>query len=662
MNTLRRAVLVLVVLTLPAGAAQPSSGLPEEFGALPQCTDVTLSPSGRMLAWQGPGGSADQVVTFDVGARAIRRVLRMPPGLRVEWLGWEDDDTLLIGAAETQRLPPYIRLSWGQAVRWSRVLAFDVTSGNSRVLLDDVLSGDPGGFQTGADLIAWAIPGRPHTVMMAADVENAGRYRPSLGTMIHDARGDSGTVSTLFAVDAVTGDHKAIASGDAYTHQWVLDADGNPVARSEWRSDTYAIYARQGGDWRQIYQRAGARNSNFQALWLDAKAQALLTIMPDADGGRHLWSIPLDGSAPKRMLPEVSQDVRSLEFDPLTHNLSAVWVGGVDEDRIWIDSASRLRYESVAGAFPGRQVWVYDLSRDGRETLAEVQDFSEPPIYYLIDFSNHSAVIAGQAYPQLAHVPLGTARSIQYTTEDGGTVRAQVVLPPGGTRDLPLVVLAPGERGGAQEFDWLAQYLAASGYAVLRPNIELTALPTEGGWIWWGGASQRYAVDGISQLVKQGVVDPRRVCIVGIGYGGYAALAGAAYFPSAYTCAVSINGISDLPSLLGHEINVFGEADSNHVALAVWDATIGQRSDPKLIAESPVHAAQAVMASVLLIHGGEDTVVPVEQSLKMDRALEKAGKRVTFMKLDGSDHSLDRASTRIEVLKAIGAFLSASLH
>ena len=379
--------------------------------------------------------------------------------------------------------------------------------------------------------------------------------------------------------------------------------------------------------------------------------------------GDGIYGRFLDGSAPKRLLPEVSQNVQSLEFDPQTHSLSAVWVGGVDQHRIWIDSASRARYESVAGAFPGRQVWVYDLSRDGRETLAEVQDFSQPPIYYLIDFSKHSAVIAGQAYPQLAHVPLGTARLMQYRTEDRGTVRAQVVLPPGGGKDLPLVVLAPGESGeGAAEFDWLAQYLAASGYAVLRPDIALTALPTEGGWVWWGGASQRYAVDGISELVQQGVADPRRVCIVGVGYGGYAALAGAAFFPGTYACAVSINGIADLPSLLGHEMNVFGETASNHVALAVWDASVGSRSDPKLLAESPVHAAQAVAASVLLIHGDEDTVVPVEQSLEMSRALEKAGKRVTFMKLDGSDHSLDSANTRVEVLNAIGAFLHASLH
>jgi dipeptidyl aminopeptidase/acylaminoacyl peptidase len=417
MNTLHRAVLMLMAaLTLPAGAAQPPSGLAAQFGAPPQCSHLTLSSSGRMLAWLHPNGSGDDVVAFDVGAHAVRRTLRLPASLSVDWIGWEDDDTLLVDTADTEQVPASFGVRLG-AVRWRRLVAFDISSGESHILLGDTLSGPWTGFQTAADLLAWAIPGRPHTVMMAADVSNRGSYRSSLGTMIHHARGDSGQVSALFAVNAVTGKEKAIAYGDAYTNQWLLDEGGNPVARTEWGSDGLTIYASQGGDWRQIYHQTSDSRSAFDALEVDAKAQALLTIIPDAAGVRHLWAIPLNGSPPKRMLPGMAQNVRSLEFDPQTHALSAVWVGRSDAHRIWIDTAARMRYESVAGAFPGRQVRVYDLSRDGGETLAEVQGVSQPPVYYLINFSSHSAVIAGEAYPQLAHVTLGTAHFIQYPTQ-----------------------------------------------------------------------------------------------------------------------------------------------------------------------------------------------------------------------------------------------------
>lgn len=65
--------------------------------------------------------------------------------------------------------------------------------------------------------------------------------------------------------------------------------------------------------------------------------------------------------------------------------------------------------------------------------------------------------------------------------------------------------------------------------------------------------------DGVKALIEQGVADPKRVCIVGASYGGYAALAGAAFTPELYACAVSINGISNLPAMLSFEETYAGD-------------------------------------------------------------------------------------------------------
>jgi len=56
--------------------------------------------------------------------------------------------------------------------------------------------------------------------------------------------------------------------------------------------------------------------------------------------------------------------------------------------------------------------------------------------------------------------------------------------------------------------------------------------------------------DGVKALITQGIADPKRVCIVGASYGGYAALAGAALTPELYACAASVAGVADLPELL----------------------------------------------------------------------------------------------------------------
>ena len=121
-------------------------------------------------------------------------------------------------------------------------------------------------------------------------------------------------------------------------------------------------------------------------------------------------------------------------------------------------------------------------------------------------------------------------------------------------------------------------------------------------------------------LIDKGIADPKRVCIVGWSYGGYAALAGATFTPELYACAVSIAGVSDLPDdgrLRNQEPTAV-----NRTPLAYWRDHIGASTDPQVIAKSPARFARAVRAPILLIHGVDDTVVPISQSQHMARALQ----------------------------------------
>jgi dipeptidyl aminopeptidase/acylaminoacyl peptidase len=79
-----------------------------------------------------------------------------------------------------------------------------------------------------------------------------------------------------------------------------------------------------------------------------------------------------------------------------------------------------------------------------------------------------------------------------------------------------------------------------------------------------------------------------------------------------------------------------------------------------LDAISPIHSAKNADAPILLIHGSDDTVVPIKESEDMAAALKDAGKPVQFVKLDGDDHWLSRAKTRVEMLKAAVAFVKAN--
>jgi dipeptidyl aminopeptidase/acylaminoacyl peptidase len=301
-----------------------------------------------------------------------------------------------------------------------------------------------------------------------------------------------------------------------------------------------------------------------------------------------------------------------------------------------------------------------------KRVLVQVSSGSSPAVYQLVDFDRGRADIVAEQYPDLARAKLGEVRYLDYPARDGTRIPAYLTLPPGATeRSLPLVVLPHGgpESSDDEGFDWLSQFLATRGYAVLRPQFRgSTGLGEQfrlAGYRQWGLRMQDDVTDGVAHLVTTGLADPKKVCIVGASYGGYAALAGAAFTPDLYACAVSIAGISDLPAMLTDLRLDHGEdTDSLHY----WYDHIGPPSDPNVVARSPARNAAAVVAPVLLIHGIDDSVVRIRQSEIMSRGLEQLGKPVTFVRLDGEDHWLSREATRQRVLQELEAFLGTHLR
>jgi dipeptidyl aminopeptidase/acylaminoacyl peptidase len=228
-------------------------------------------------------------------------------------------------------------------------------------------------------------------------------------------------------------------------------------------------------------------------------------------------------------------------------------------------------------------------------------------------------------------------------------------------RDLPLVVMPHGGPEDRDEtgFDWLAQFLASRGYAVLQPQFRgstgLGRAHANAGRQQWGLRMQDDVTDGVRALITEGIVDPKRVCIVGWSYGGYSALAGAAFTPDLYACAASIGGVSDLPVMLA---TISRDSGRESDAFAYWREHIGSPFNADVIGKSPARAAMAVRAPVLLLHGTDDTVVPIEQSRLMATALRAAKKPVELIELTGEDHWMKTSSeSRIRTLTELERFL-----
>lgn len=630
------------------------------FAAPPQVSDVELSPDAQLVAWCDRSGPDAKVVIFDLAAKTFRRTLSIDPAMVLRSLLWSDDDTLLINLAQVRKAP----VPNGPFYEYSRTLSVDVESGKSQMLLMD---GGERAFVNGAELLAWHTA-EPHAVIMATMDYSANAAGLETGTRLERGRQAAGWVGELFEVDTSTGRGTLIDQGGPFAYAWVVDSDGRPVARSQWHAleKQYLIEGRAGDGWKTLYERQGDEPLNLWPLSPDGKT--VFATGRRKDGHIALWAIALDGSGMKELLSDPTRDVLGILSDSYSGAPIAARLRGREPAIHWIDSAAEARYESVEHAFTGRQVTISSRSRDASRLIVQVQDSSHPPVYYLVDFNTHRADIIGEAYPALDNVTLGTVRSVTYQARDGTEIPAYLTLPPGSKgKDLPMVVLphdGPREHD-SPEFNWFAQFLALRGYAVLQPEFRgstgFGGAFEHAGIRQWGGLMQDDVTDGVRAMIRQGIADPRRVCIVGVGYGGYAALAGAAFTPDLYACAVSINGIADLPAFLAyHQEHDYLGKEAN--SAAEWVREIGTPLDSSVIAHSPVNAASAIKAPVLLLHATDDAAVPFSQAQAMASALNGAGKRVTLIKLPGDDASLSRSDTRLTVLQDTQWFLHEYLN
>jgi dipeptidyl aminopeptidase/acylaminoacyl peptidase len=326
-----------------------------------------------------------------------------------------------------------------------------------------------------------------------------------------------------------------------------------------------------------------------------------------------------------------------------------------------------MHQASLDETFPNESPRIENWSQDRSRFIVRTERSDRAPAFYFYDAKERTAKQVGATYPALDPTPLAPRLPYHYKARDGVEIPGYLTRPLGVDGPAPLVLLphrGPTDRD-IEGFDWLAHFLASRGYAVLQPNYRGSAgygrCWEEAGYGGWGvGVMQHDLSDGVAAVVAAGIADPERVCIVGVSYGGYAALAGAAFTPELYRCAAAINGVSDLRESL---TLYRGRRDRRSAAVTYFERSLGVEggSMKDLDAASPAKHAERVQAAVLLVHGRDDSVVLIGQSKTMERALRGAGKTVQLVELEGEDHWLSEATTRIQTLEALDTFLAQHL-
>jgi dienelactone hydrolase len=611
------------------------------YGALPSVEDMSISPDGKNVATVARLKEQRQLLVIDTEHKA--RVALPVGDLKLRGLSWAGPERVILKTSSTQNLGPGFTEEkhefYGATVipiKDGKVfsiydgfphLAHTIVGDYGSRLIDGRWVGYYGGieFKRSPDLLSYEFDhGRP----------------------------------ALFGVDLTTKRPTKISrpASENGWRDWLIDAGGKIAATLDFNSSS--------GNWR-VTGPSGAPlasgkdpTGDVSLLSLGHDGSSVVYSLEDDTSGLTRWfEAPLAGGAPQEILANVG--VERVYVDPTNGRMLGYLERGAPQRPVLFDAKQQSVLTKVYNAFPKSHLLVAEWTPDFAHVLVHTSGNGDSGTWYTVDVAQRRADPVGYDYPTIGPEHVGPISTVAYRAADGLEMEGVLTLPPGReAKNLPVIMLPHGGPHAHDEamFDWWPQAFASRGYAVFQPNFRGStnrdSAFRRAGYGQWGRKMQSDISDGLAELARRGVVDAKRACIVGASYGGYAALAGVTLQKGLYRCAVAVAGVSDLSDMYWTDYRESGQSTATKRSL---QESLG--SPAGFAAVSPRKHAREADAPILLIHGKDDTVVPLKQSTAMADALKDAGKPHELVVMPGEDHWLSRSASRLQMLEASVAFV-----
>jgi dipeptidyl aminopeptidase/acylaminoacyl peptidase len=606
------------------------------FGARENIEFIALSPDGTRVVYGIPReGQGSRIRVLEIGQSEPRAVTSIAGDEeRIRHCNWASNRRIVCSLYS-------IAGRAGMVAGAIRLVAMDIDGTNVRQL------GPDGGLWS-EEVVDWLT-----------DQENQILLQFRAG----------GGYPAVFRVDTLTGRLRPGDGSDATAIDYLSDGRGRirlmrvqEVRGTDRAGRIIRSYYRtaQSDAWVPMGEYNQLTDEGPWPLAVDGETDSAYIMEQDADGLDIVYRMKLDGSG-RRDLTARNPRVDIAGVIRLGRRGRVIGVSYATERRqtTYFDQDLSRIAEQLSRALPGTPLIDFvDASDDESRLLVRAGSDTDPGTYYVLDRPTRNLTRLMRSRPEVDNVPLASVRPVTYRAADGTEVPGYLTLPrDGGERGLPAIVMPHGGPSARDVwgFDWLAQYFAARGYAVLQPNFRGSS---GYGSQWFqtnGFQSWRIAIGDINDagrwLIREGIADPRRLAVLGWSYGGYAALQSGVVEPDLFRAIVAIAPVTDLQ-----------EARDEYR----WSWSSANVRDffgmgPHIVEGSPARQADSISAPVLIFHGTLDVNVRIRHARLMRDRLAERGKQVELVEFPELDHQLQDSAARAQMLRRSDAFLRQAL-
>jgi dipeptidyl aminopeptidase/acylaminoacyl peptidase len=642
----------------PAAAA-PAAPVQKDaatlFGAREDVRQISLSPSGAKLAFVAPGPGPSTILYVAAAGSGADPVIALsadgnPNHIRSCF--WVSDLRLvctlyLVGNRE------------GNVASATRIVAVDADGGNLK-MLSSAPRGDDAYVSLYGGSVIDALPEENGAVL----VDRVYVPQQRGATRMNDEREGLG----VDRLDTTSLQSRNVEAPRRDAVEYLSDGRGririmgiSGADQDGYSRDTtrYLYRPKDSKDWKPLAAYNSQSRDGFDPQAVDPELDIVYGFKKK-DGRLALYSIALDGSNRETLIfsrPDV--DVDGLVHIGRRKRVVGVTYATERRNAVFFDPALKALAAALSRALPNLPlVQFVDSSLDESKLLLWAGSDLDPGRYYLFDKASKQLGELMLARPDLEGTRLAEQKAVSFKAADGTLIPAYLTLPPGGSgRNLPAIVMPHGGPASRDEwgFDWLAQFFANRGFAVLQPQFRGSAGYGDDFFVRNGFQSWRTAIGAVADagrwLAAQGIADPARLAIFGWSYGGYAALQANVLDPQLFKAVVAVAPVTDLAAL---------SEERRH--LSDYQLTRDFVGTGAHVREgSPAQNAGKIVAPVLLFHGELDLNVAVAESKLMDRKLKEAGRSSELVLYPGLDHQLEDSVVRADLLRRSDAFLRSAL-